>query len=322
MDAMRLKQIFHFIKGILIGIAAVIPGLSGSIFAVVVGLYEDILLAVNNLRKQTKKSILFLLPIVIGAAVGVLISTNLVLYICETYTHQSYIFFIGLVLGSIPLILRKMKKVPFRSVYLILPLITFAVILFVSFYTKNLSSGSAESYVAIPQITGIGDFLVIFFSGLVSCSLMSIPGISGSITLMVIGQYGSVYNAVGKCADMLTSLVQGNWEGVKASGSSVFVVLPFALGAIAGFLLIAKFLVYLLKKAEALTYYAVFGLVLGAIATLFLDGVFADKTQLSGMDSKMLVFTVILDLILIAGGIFCSVFLDKPQKNRAELENS
>ncbi|MDR0287801.1 MAG: DUF368 domain-containing protein, partial [Clostridiales bacterium] len=92
----NVKNIIHFFKGIFIGLAVVIPGLSGSIFAVAVGLYEKMLEAVNNLRKSPKESILFLLPIVLGAVVGILASTKFILWVCENYPRQSYIFFIGL----------------------------------------------------------------------------------------------------------------------------------------------------------------------------------------------------------------------------------
>ena len=132
-----MTQIINFVKGIFIGIAVVIPGLSGSIFAVVVGLYEKMIHAVSDFRKNIKKNILFLLPIVLGAVVGILLSTKLILMICETYTQQAYFFFIGLVLGSIPLVLRKLKSKKFHPAYLLITLFSMGLILLMGFFSNG-----------------------------------------------------------------------------------------------------------------------------------------------------------------------------------------
>ncbi len=310
-----MKALIKIIKGFLIGVAAVIPGLSGSVFAVVVGLYEDLLLAVSNLRKNFRSSIRYLLPIVFGAALGVLLSTNLVLWVCETYRQQSYFFFIGLVLGSWPLIWRKMKKIRWKPQYCLLTLAAFAGVLLLSSYTSTLAKAGAEDYVAISQLQGAGDILTVFGAGLFSCSLMSIPGVSGSILLMVIGQYGTVYHSVGQCADLLLFLLQGEWSQAGNAASGVLVALPFLLGAALGFLLVAKLLVSLLKKAEALTYYAVAGLIAGSVVTLFRDGILSDPSFSPAIGLRPFFLFLLLDLLLAGAGIFCTKHMDAPEKS-------
>lgn len=180
-----MRKLIDFIKGILIGIALVIPGLSGSIFAVVVGLYEPILHAVNNVRKEFKKSFLFLLPIVLGVVIGILLSTKMVLWVTQNYIQQSYFFFIGLVLGSVPLVLRKVKGIKFKPQYLLLSVISFAAILAISFMLAGKNEEVAKEAITIAKITGVGDFLILTFAGLFACASMSIPGVSGSVMLMV-----------------------------------------------------------------------------------------------------------------------------------------
>lgn len=305
-----MRKIIDFIKGILIGIAVVIPGLSGSIFAVVVGLYEPILHSVNNVRKEFKKSFMFLLPIVLGVGIGVLISTRLVLWVTQNFIQQSYFFFIGLVLGSVPLILRKVKGIKFKPQYLLISVASFAAIVAISFLLAGTNEEAAKEAVTIAKITGISDFLILAFAGIFACASMSIPGVSGSVMLMVIGQYGNVYSAVANCADCLKALITGNMEEAKSAAASILVVVPFLIGAVIGFLVIAKVLVFLLKKAESLTYYAVGGLVAGAVVTLFTEAV-KDQSFSFSIGAGKFILILVIDAVLVVAGILCTKYLDK-----------
>ena len=306
-----MTQIINFVKGIFIGIAVVIPGLSGSIFAVVVGLYEKMIHAVSDFRKNIKKNILFLLPIVLGAVVGILLSTKLILMLCETYTQQAYFFFIGLVLGSIPLVLRKLKGKKFHPAYLLITLFSMGLILLMGFFS-NADAGEGAVNTAY-YLTGLKDTVLILFSGFLSCALMSIPGVSGSVTLMVLGQYNKVYGAVSECTDMLKYLISGEFDRARESSRSIWLVLAFAIGGIAGFILISKLIAKLLAKFEAQTYYGVGGMILGAIIILFVQGVMTDQKFTSAFQGSMtagILGMLVLDLVLIAVGVVCTLFLD------------
>ena len=259
-----MQQFIHFLKGICIGIAAVIPGLSGSIFAVVVGLYDRMVEAISTLFGHSRfwKNILFLLPILLGVVAGVLLSTKAVLWVCENYTGPAYAFFIGLVLGSVPLILNKTSQIPFRIWHLLFPCITFALMVCM---TLCLVPSERNSMVAISYITSWQDAFTIVGAGIFSCALMAIPGVSGSVMLMVIHQYGTIYHAV---------------SGLTNNIAAWSIVGLFALGACIGFLGIAKILHWLLKHASALTYYGVAGLVAGAIFALYHQGILPALQQL------------------------------------------
>ena len=306
-----MTQIINFVKGIIIGIAVVIPGLSGSIFAVVVGLYDKMINAISGFRKNIKKNILFLLPIVLGAIIGVLLSTKLILMLCETYTQQAYFFFIGLVLGSIPLVLRKLKKKSFHPAYLLITLFSIGFVLLMGYISHAEGSEAAAS--TAYYLTGIKDTILILISGFLSCALMSIPGVSGSVTLMVLGQYNKVYGAVSECTDMLKHLARGNFAEAGEASKSIWLVLVFAVGGIAGFILISKLIARLLAKYEAQTYYGVAGMVIGAVIILFLHGVMTDQefTAAFGGDFTMGILGMLaLDLVLIVIGVICTLFLD------------
>lgn len=252
-----MKQLIAFFKGILIGIAAVIPGLSGSIFAVVVGLYDKMVEAVSTLFRRThfRKNAVFLLPILLGIGVGVLLSTKAVLWVCENYTGPAYAFFIGMVLGSLPLIFKKTSQIPFQVQNLILPCITFSALVGITLW---MGAPEETSMVAISAITSWKDVLIVVGAGMFSCALMAIPGVSGSVMLMVIHQYGTVYHAVSNLTESFAA-----WP----------IVGLFAFGAIIGFLGIAKLLHWLLEHTSALTYYGVAGLIGGAVFALFYQGI-------------------------------------------------
>ena len=302
-----MYRIINFIKGIFIGIAVVIPGLSGSIFAVAVGLYDKILNSINTFRKNIKTNILFMIPIVLGCAAGILLSTKLVLWLCGTFTFQAYFVFTGLVLGSFPLIYTKIRKIQFKPVYLILTVISFILISGTSFIIESNTSGS--SYISMYYISNIKDAFIIFLSGLISCSLMAVPGVSGSVMLMVMKQYGTVYNAVSNVTDSIKSIfTEGTIPNESVQG--LFIILFFILGALTGFILIAKLLGYLLRKFEPQVYYAVAGLITGAVFTLVKDGIYPNLAKIN----ENLLFNIAISAVCVGAGIFCTIFLDDSKK--------
>lgn len=307
-----MSHIVNFIKGIIVGIAVVIPGLSGSMFAVIVGLYEKMINAVSNLRKGFKKNVLFLLPIVLGGVIGILLSAKLIVDLCEKFPQQAYFFFIGLVLGSIPLVLRKVKQIKFKPIYLLITLFSFGFIMIMGYLSSGETSESISE--TVHDLTGFSDVIAVFIAGFFSCALMSVPGVSGSVTLMVLGQYNKVYGAVGDCSDMVKYILKGDFDAALLYGESLETAIVFAIGGVLGFLIIAKLISRLLLKFEAQVYYGVSGMVLGAAVILFTQGVLLDdsfKSIFTGAGlSGGIVGILIIDVLLIAIGVICTLFLD------------
>lgn len=295
----------NFIKGAIIGIALVIPGLSGSIFAVVVGLYDRLLQAVNHFRANPKKNLRFLAPIGLGAVVGILVSTKAVLVVTTHWPLPSYGFFIGLVLGIGPFIYRKLVLKPFTWWYLLLVAGGFAGI----YGLAKLGGTQPENLTAIQRLSSVSDAGVMAFAGIFAVALMAIPGISGSVMLMVIDQYGTVYNAVSQLGDAARAFASGNWSAFNAAMGSVALLLPFMLGAIAGLIAVAKLMAYLLEHFETQVYYAVCGIVAAAVVILLETGI-APYWPATGMVIPALL--VVVSLII---GVLATIFLDKPESN-------
>ncbi|MCL2573928.1 MAG: DUF368 domain-containing protein [Defluviitaleaceae bacterium] len=261
-------MIINFIKGILIGLALVIPGLSASTFAVVTGLYDKLVFAVNNIRKEFKKSFFFLLPIALGAAVGILASVSAVIQVMYRFPLQSYAFFIGLVLGSLPTIFGKIKPEKSRKPNYLLAVFGFAIIVVLSLTVPT------DDVVAVTQIENMGHFISIFAAGVISCFLLIVPGVSGALILILLGQFATVYGAVGNFAEMAFMLIRGQEGALELGFDAAMIVLTFLAGSIIGIIAAAKVIGYFFERYETKVYFAVLGLVLGAVFTLFhIDGI-------------------------------------------------
>jgi putative membrane protein len=262
---------------------------------------------VSSFSQDKKGAVKFFAPIAIGVCAGILASTKAVLWICETYPLQSYLFFTGLVLGSAPLIIGKAKKIPFKIQYLGISVLSFLSIMAVT----GLGSSNSGSYVAIESLATVNDGLMMAFAGVFSVSLMAVPGISGSVMLMVINQYGTVYNAVGKAVDMLAFIAQGDYAQAGAAFRTVALIIPFLLGALVGLVVVAKIMAFLLKRFEALVYYAVGGVVVAAMVTLVTEGV------MTGLTGNVTAFDMIIALVCLVAGVLGTMFLDVPKKTNA-----
>jgi putative membrane protein len=292
-------MIINFIKGILIGLALVIPGLSGSAFAVVTGLYDKLIFSVNNLRKEFKKSMIFLIPIGLGAAVGILASVNAIIHLMQAFPLQSYAFFTGLVIGSIPAIRGKIKGGGKAKSNYIFAAAGFVIIAAMGFIIPS------EEVVAITSIESAGQFIAILTAGIISCVLLAVPGVSGALILILLGQFGTIYNAVGNFAEVLIMLVRGQDGAIELGLSSGAIVFTFLIGAIIGIVAAARIIGYFLERHETKVYFGVMGLMLGAVVTLFNFGVIEHFTEIS---PYMLLNAVFL-IVFAAIGFVCTKFM-------------
>ena len=126
-----MKYLIDFIKGMLIGIANIIPGLSGGTMAITVGIYEKLISTIGNFfrkfKETFKENMIFLIPIGLGAVVGVVGFSKLLKFLLDNFEMPTKFAFIGLILGSFPLIFKKSNKNGFKKSYLIPFIITFGI---------------------------------------------------------------------------------------------------------------------------------------------------------------------------------------------------
>ena len=177
-----LQELILFFKGLIIGVGKIIPGVSGSLLAISLGVYEKSLEKIENLFKDFGNNIRFLLPLGLGIVFSVLIGSKVLLYFFETYYIYTVVFFIGLILGTVPSIITNNKK-NYKD-WIIICFI-FALMFFL--YTKvNLQE-------FVPENNFI-NYIYIVFLGIIDALTMVMPGISGTATYMMLGSYNFILN--------------------------------------------------------------------------------------------------------------------------------
>ena len=244
-----MENIILIIKGIVIALANIIPGVSGGTLMITLGVYEQIIDIISHAFKNLKNNWKFILFIGIGLVAGVLGFSKIISYCLDKFPLATPLFFIGLILGGLPLLFRKGKvKDNIKVSNILILLITFGIVLLFTF----LKSG--DSVVTIT--TDFKGITLLFLVGMVAASSMIIPGISGSFMLMLLGYYKPVI-------DTISNLTKFNnlWDNLK-------ILIPFGVGIVVGIVLVAKLIEYLLKKYEIKTYFGVIGFVLASIIAI------------------------------------------------------
>ena len=208
---------------------------------VIFGIYEKLLDSILNFFKDVKKNFLFLLPIVIGAFIGVLLFSKLLNYFLNNYPIQSKGIFIGFILGSIPSLLKDVKsKSYFKFRYIFFTIFTFILGILTVVLEKNFTFSS----IANNNI----NFIYLMISGFIMSVGIVVPGVSSTIILMLLGIYTTYISSV----------------------SNLFlpVLIPMGFGLILGCLIFMKITKYFLENYYAQTFYSIIGFTLGSIFVL------------------------------------------------------
>ena len=165
-------------KGMLIGIANIIPGVSGGTMAVSMGIYDKLIRCISHPFKDLKNNLLFLFPIAIGMGIAIIASAFGIDYLFETFPLQTNLLFVGLIMGSLPTIYGKVKAVTMRLGHVLAAVIFFAIVVGMA-----VLNGAGGSYVQLEaNVTGM---ILLFFIGVVASATMVIPGVSGSMMLLL-----------------------------------------------------------------------------------------------------------------------------------------
>ena len=216
------------LKGTIAGIGGIAPGLSGSVLLVILGLYEKTVHAMGTLFLDFKKNIKFLIPLVLGFGCGVLLFSKIVDFLLEHSEFQPRFTFLGLVLGTIPLFFREVRKKGFRKSYYVV--ILAAAVLGFLLFGLNRS--------LFPVITSPNLLQSVLLGVMVAASSI-VPGVDSAVILSALGLY-ELY---------VSSLADFN----------LVVLLPAAVGLALGALIISLLMNLLLKNAYTLTFSVIFG---------------------------------------------------------------
>ena len=224
----------NFLKGIIVGIGGIAPGLSGSVLLVILGLYQKTINAIGTIFKDFKKNVAFLFPLFLGFGVGVIIFSKIVDFLLENYEMYTRFTFLGLVLGTIPLFYKEVKKEGFNKKYYIVMLISAIAGIALFSFNKDL----------FPVITDPNLFQSVLLGFAVAGSSI-VPGVDSAVILSTLGLY-ELY--VGSIADF-----------------NLAILIPAAFGLGIGVLVISFLMNKLLSKFYTVTFSIIFGLFLSII---------------------------------------------------------
>lgn len=253
-----MKKFLYYLKlvlcGIVFGIANVIPGVSGGTMLVVFGIYDQLTEAISGI-KAIFKNIVFLIFFGIGGAVGILGFAAVVTYLFQNFGVQTNMYFIGLIVGSIPLIYRmgtsESKLKPACAVPFVI-----SIVLVVGLTVLNNYMEAANLIPAAEAVEGFSLFMTIklLICTFVAAVAMIIPGLSGSFVMMLLGVYQTVI------------------ASLSLKALNFYVIIPTAVGVLLGIILGAKLISTLMKKHKLMSYSAIMGLVVGSVYAILPAG--------------------------------------------------
>jgi len=269
-----VKRYKHFreklilaVKGMLMGMADIVPGVSGGTIALISGIYEHLIMALSKIRpmhaldalslpfvyfnsEQKKKKLKslseipweFLIPLGVGILIGIIGFSRLALFLFDNHPLYTYSFFFGLISFSLTIPYRAMHKhIPDFILLVVFALITWAL------------TSVAENF------PGSTQYLYVFFCGAIAVCAMILPGISGAFILVILGEYQII----------LDSLHDANMK----------LLLVFIFGLVVGIMTFVRLLKYILYKHHSRAMAALTGIMLGSIHKLWPMGYLSEPTQ-------------------------------------------
>jgi putative membrane protein len=245
-----MKGFKDILRGIVIGVANAVPGVSGGTMMVSMGVYDDLIYCLTHIFKEFKKSIKILLPYVVGMLIGIVGLAFVITAMFERIPFQTCMLFIGLILGGIPILTSHLKGVKFGISHALIFLVLFVAIIALELFGGN---GTDVSLTVSPL-----SMIKLFVVGVIAAATMVIPGVSGSMMLMTMGYYYPVLGSVKDCVTALAALDFARLFQI------CIVLIPFGLGVIVGIFAVAKLIELLMQKWEALTYCGIMGLVIAS----------------------------------------------------------
>ncbi|MBQ9806308.1 MAG: DUF368 domain-containing protein [Clostridia bacterium] len=279
----------NFLKGIVVGVGGITPGLSGSVLLVIFGLYQKTIDAVGNLFKDFKKNLLFLIPLVLGMGLGLVGFSVVADFFLENYEMQTRVFFLGLVIGTLPLFYKEVKKEGFSKKYYIYMAVAAAAGLSLLFFGQNLFPAVEDP-----------NFLQSMFLGVAVAGAFIVPGVDSAVILSSLGLYTLFVSSV--------------------ASLDFSVLIPAGIGLVIAALVISFVMSRLLKHFYTATFSTIFGLFISIIPSVILEAEPETKSRWSHiLTVEQDVGSYVLLIALFALGFVLSFYLGDIKKNNERI---
>lgn len=276
-----MNTVIDIFKGIIIGLANVIPGVSGGTLAVSMGIYDDLIDAVNMFLKTPFIAIKNVWKYAFGMIIGVFVAIFAVSYLFSYVPIISSMLFIGLIIGAIPQTMKKIKKGKIQVRDIIIILLVFLLVIFLGLIDLNIIE--YESTVE-------NSILIFFLLGVLIAATIVVPGISGSAVLMALGYYTNVMTMV---KNTIESIITFNLYNALNQGN---LLIFLGLGVIVGIFLSAKAVKKLTEKYPNTMYYGIVSLMVCSPILIMLK---LDFTKITLPETICSIVTLVLGCILV-----------------------
>lgn len=255
---MKLKEwLKTLLAGIGIGVGSAIPGVSGGTIAVILKVYDKLIWAISNLFKHFLEAIKYLFPILLGVVIALVPSIYLLDKALNGFVFAIVCLFAGFIIGSFPSVTDEVKGEPFKKSYIVIIIITFVIALALGVGSVLLKADATSLFISPKWWV----YLVLIPIGIIASCALVVPGVSGSMVLLIIGFY----------EPLITSTVNTVIENPTNLGVQIGLLSCFAIGIIIGFYFISKLMHYLLEKYRTATFYGIIGFIVGSTIALFFN---------------------------------------------------
>ena len=273
------KFIFRVFCGFFLGLSVFAPGFSGSVIAIIMGVYHDLLRIISNPFKQFKQNFIYCLPLAIGGFLSAVFFVISFRFLFETYERATYILFVGLIAGNMPIILAEVKKYNIQRNHLVGGILAFMFAFAVCVLGGGIGGASGDNAVGLT---------IFAISGFIGGAVLLVPGMSISTILIIMGVYGPLIIAA-------ESLVRMNFEYFTPIGI-------FAAFALIGLVSASRGIKFVFEKLPDFANTAVFGFMGGS-----LFGIFAQSLQIEDPHFNWIYGGVMFAIGLLASLLFVSM---------------
>ena len=291
-----MKNLLLIFKGFIVGLACIIPGVSGGTMAIIMGIYEKLIETISNILKKLKENFFFLLFLGIGIVLAILVGSKGLKLCLDNFLLSTILTFVGLVAGGVPFLYKQIKNKK-NIANIIGFIVTMSLVIGLTFVNvNNHSSFDKINFVNI---------LILIALGFVAAGTMIIPGISGSLVLMILGYYDFILSIVSSLTDF------------SKIGYNLTILGFFMVGCILGVFFFSFVINYCMKHFKDQTNSCILGFVLASIFSMLYQNFNGYSKSINGW----FFFELIIGLILLFGAFILTYKLSKVDKNKVLQED-
>lgn len=239
------------LQGLVIGIANIIPGVSGGTMMVAMGIYDKLIHSITHLKKEFKESMRFLIPVFLGVGIAIVVVARILEVCFAMFPIQTNLLFCGLIVGSLPFIFKHVKGKSISVGMILSFIVFFGIVIGMALMGESEGAAADVSF-------GLVNVIKLFGVGVIAAATMVVPGVSGSMMLMILGYYNTILESINDTISALTAM------NIPVIIDNILILAPFGVGVVVGIFLIAKIIEFIFQRAETHAYWAIIGLILAS----------------------------------------------------------